>query len=306
MGFFKAFDVNCSKKDKEIFTCLVSGFDNAANNTDVLFVFSYNSKTNEGSVIQIPRDTYCSFGETYGRINSIFPKLLSSGLEASESMELFTGKIEEYLGIKLDGYIGLPLDKFREFIDLLGGVYIDIPQGFQINGIPLNLKYGKNLLSGNEAEIFIRHRSSYINGDIGRIDAQKIFLEGLFNTILERLDAGKILKMLTSSDKRVYAELPTLELVPIIVGNFQKLKSAQLTFLTMPGEAKDISGIWYYILNKKASEHAIRKFTFNEELNFDEGNNFTNENISDLHSIYSKEDFSYTVYSNSKSSKIKP
>ena len=48
------------KQDKYVY--LVVGFDEAAENTDVIFTMSYDTKTNTAYVAQIPRDTYYKFG----------------------------------------------------------------------------------------------------------------------------------------------------------------------------------------------------------------------------------------------------
>ena len=54
-------------KDKYVF--LVAGFDEAAENTDVLFTVSYDADKSEARVAQIPRDTYFAFGKVQNKIN---------------------------------------------------------------------------------------------------------------------------------------------------------------------------------------------------------------------------------------------
>ena len=53
------------EKDKYVF--LVAGFDDAAENTDVLFTVSYDAKSSEVRVAKIPRDTYFAFGKVQNR-----------------------------------------------------------------------------------------------------------------------------------------------------------------------------------------------------------------------------------------------
>ena len=51
---------------------LIAGFDDAAENTDVLFTIGYEKSTNTTKIAQIPRDTYVNFGASQNKINQYF------------------------------------------------------------------------------------------------------------------------------------------------------------------------------------------------------------------------------------------
>ena len=78
---------SCAPKSKEAageceksrYVYLVAGFDEVAENTDVLFTVSYDANTNTGYVAQIPRDTYYNFGKSQNKINQIYATLISEG-----------------------------------------------------------------------------------------------------------------------------------------------------------------------------------------------------------------------------------
>ena len=55
--------------DKDEYLYLVVGFDDAAENTDVIFTVGFDKIQNTASFVQIPRDTYCNFGGAQNKIN---------------------------------------------------------------------------------------------------------------------------------------------------------------------------------------------------------------------------------------------
>ena len=87
-------------------------------------------------------------------------------------------------------------DGFRNVIDALGGVWIDVPQDMKHNDdtpgmeLHINLKKGYQLLDGDKAEQFCRFRG-YPTADLGRIEAQQTFLKELFK---QKVNAGLVLK----------------------------------------------------------------------------------------------------------------
>lgn len=304
--FFKNTDSSEDYRDSDVFSCLVAGFDEAAENTDVLFVFSYCNSKKEASIVQIPRDTYCNFEGSSGRINRIYALSKSLGHTSKESMKALQRSVEKYFGIHLDGYIGISMKTFVDFIDYVGGVYINIPNEFSFEGIPLDLRHGENLISGKEAEIFVRHRSSYANADLGRVDAQKIFLEGLFHTMFERLETRKLIGALGMKTSGSVAGISLPEAVGFVLKNFSELKTSKLALLTVPGAAIEHDGIWYYAVNKNSAQDAVSKYMFSNAQNFDEKFELLNNGSADFRELYYKKDLSYRVYSHGEIIYIKP
>lgn len=302
--FLNSFDFVGTTPDFKVFSCLVAGYDTAAENTDVLFVFSYNRDTNQASFLQIPRDSFCKFNGEYGKINRIFTLSSSMGTSKDESMALLKRNVEEYLGTELDGYVGLSMDALVRFVDTVGGVYINVPESFPFESFPIKLSPGKNLLSGADAKLFVRHRASYISADLGRIDSQKIFLEGVFHTVFERLDARDIIKLITTKDKEVVVDLPFGELVSLVLKRYGDIKSAEITLLTLPGEAYLDKGVSYYVINRSAATDAVKRYLYSDSVVFDPEYRLTDKSNRHIESIYTKTDFSYKVFTNGKTVEI--
>jgi len=303
--FFSYCEGRADEHDNDVFSCLVSGYDEAAENTDVIFVFSYSSDKNKISVIQIPRDSFSEYYGAYGKINRIFSLSRANGKSRDKSLEELSCAIESYLGIKLDASIAISPGATQRLIDNIGGVYVNIPESVSLDEMPIKLSYGENLLTGRDALSLIRERKSYPTGDLGRLDAQKIFIEGTFHTLFERLDAKKLAKLLLTKDEGLTVDAPFTKLATLILRDFNKIKDADLTLLTLPGEPCEYAGVSYYVVNKRAATDALNKYFEGSGKVFDEEYKFTDERNPTVNEIYERQSFSYKVYAQGRVIDIK-
>ncbi len=293
--------LTAGRSDGDVFTCLVAGLDDAAENTDELSVFAYSKSENRCSIVQIPRDTYCNFEGEYGKINRIYPILRSRGNSRDNSMKALVSTIEEYLGVKLDAYAAISMKAFENIVDTLGGITVTVPEGFDISGFSGKIKHGENTLDGKSALLLVRHRASYSTADLGRLDAQKIFLEGLYKTALKKFDLPKLVSIMSKKREGVVADVPLLKLGRVLLSSAQGgIKNAELTMLTLPGEAVSHKGVWYYVATRVTAEQAIRKYLFTKNT-FDPDLKLNNTEMSVIDGIYNKKTASYRIHSGGKS-----
>ena len=293
------------EENSKVFTCLVAGYDEAAENTDVLFVFTYKERENEVSFLQIPRDSFSEYNGTYGKINRIYSSLRGEGKTPSESLDELSLFAEELLGIELDASISLSLGALSRLVDEVGGVYINIPEHVRLDDMPIKLSYGENLISGNDALKLVRERNKYPSGDLSRLDSQKIFLEGVFHTLFERLDAKKLVKLIFTRDDEVEVNASLFEISALIVKDFNDIKNSSLAFLTLPGEACEYKGVSYYVVNKKAANDALARYFYLGGERFDEENKLTDAENPIVNEIYGRKSFKYKVYVSGKYLDIK-
>ncbi len=295
--FFAYCEGKGNEGDFNNFSCLVAGYDEAAENTDVLFVISYERHKNEISFIQIPRDSFSEYRGSYGKINRIYSSERASGKNGDEALRSLSSAVEGYLGIELDASVSLSFGAFLRLVDAIGGVYINVPESVELDLLPIKLSYGENIISGKEALELVRGRSSYYNGDVGRLDTQKIFLEGLFHTAFERLDAKKLAKLILTRDDEVFVNASLFELSSLVLREFNDLKYADVTLLTLPGEPCEYEGVSYYVVNRKAASDVISKYlggSFDKEYKLTDGKN------SLINGLYEKNISSYKVFSDGK------
>ncbi len=279
---------------------LVAGLDDAADNTDVLVMVSYDSVSNESSVLQIPRDTYCNFDGYQNKINQLYSHFRRKEDSPQVAMKKTADFIGQIFSISFDGYVAMTTKSFREAVDSIGGVLINLPMDFVYEskrpGESFVLKRGQNLLDGKKAEVFIRHRKSYAMGDLGRIDAQKIFFGGLYKTFTEHIGFDKLVKLAFSLDKGVVTDFSFTETATAFIKNFSRLKQAGITYVTVPGAPfLHSSGTSYYVLNKKACERLSSERLFSSDT-FDRNKICTNPAEAEIEEIYYRENITYREY----------
>lgn len=237
---------------------LLCGKDRASGLYDVIIVARLDAKARSLSLVQIPRDTYASYTErSYRKLNGA-----GSVLGGVKGLASF---LSANLGIPIDHYALVDLDCVGDVVDAVGGVTLDIPVDMdyedRAQNLSIHLKAGKQTLCGDEAEQFLRFRSGYVTADLGRLDAQKLFLSAFMDTVREHTTLPDLIRIVRTLYGRVETDLSLGETVRLAAIG-KKLTSESLTMTTLPGEAvrtQETSGAWYYVLNRAASYEIVNR-----------------------------------------------
>lgn len=124
-------DSNKTKDQSEPFTMLVIGADGdggATYNADVLILMTVNPNTKKVVMVDVVRDTYAlNLG------NNKMDKITHSGWYGTQNVADTVGNLFD---IKIDYYIRMNFNSVIDFIDLMGGIDIDVPY-------KINVKNGK-------------------------------------------------------------------------------------------------------------------------------------------------------------------
>ena len=281
-----------------VYNILCAGRDEAAYNTDVLMLVSFDTVNGAVSVVQIPRDTYFDGS----KINALWAKKRkeadkkgSQSVDA-DAMEALCTSLEETLCIQIDHWVLCSLTAFREAVDAIGGVTVDVPYDMNYDdpaqNLSIHLTAGEQRLDGTQAEGLIRFRSDYIRGDLGRVDMQKLFLTALLKQGKE-VSLLQLPALLKTAIRHLSTGMSFSDLL-FFAKEAQKLDLSRVTFLTLPGtdcrEYGD-SGAWYYVLSRQGTLETV-----NAHLNvyhaavadalFDADHHLTDAAKSQLYSYY--------------------
>jgi len=81
--------------------------------------------------------------------------------------------VEDITGLPVDYYVTLNFKGFREIVDTLGGVEINVPFDMDYDdpyqNLHIHLKKGKQVLDGKKAEQFVRYRKATTTGKVMRM-----------------------------------------------------------------------------------------------------------------------------------------
>ncbi len=269
------------QKEKGIFTppvrtnILIVGVDKAEALTDVMMIASFISTTGEVNLISLPRDTYIKYEgqklKELRKINSSAPNHMKANsvyaYGKKEGIQLLESTIEDMLGIKIDYYVKVDLKAFKNIVDAVGGIYFDVPKGGLKYSDPtqdlyINLKEGRQLLNGEDAEGLVRFRKGYVRQDLQRVEVQQQFIKEFITQVLDKETlmnnlGGIALNLIKYVDTDFgITDLPKyINLIPTI--NPNNIKTA-----TLPGSPTTIDGLSYYLLDMEESKKIIDEFFY--------------------------------------------
>jgi LCP family protein required for cell wall assembly len=181
---------------------VIAGVDDegdGVNRTDTIMLGSFNSETNNLSIISIPRDIQVSMPADLirqlnhaGRYPPSYMKFCEIHAYAGKDYGMYSlvRTIEHLFDIKIDYYVKVDLDAFVEVVNVLGGVEMTLDRNYYYRdptqNLTINLKAGHQLLMGEQALGLVRYRATYRDGDLGRIKVQQRFMNELFKQALTR------------------------------------------------------------------------------------------------------------------------
>ena len=190
-------------------TALVIGYDRRAgeakgekSRSDTIMLVRADPKTESISLLSLPRDLYvdnvCPGRPTFGaRINNAYSECGTKG--TLETVRKLTGLPINYL-------ITVNFRGFRQLIDALGGIWIDVdrryfndrsgPTGYAT----INLFPGYQKLGGYQALDFVRYR--HADNDLYRLARQQLFVRSFkaqIRSSADLLDIPKVIKTITKN-----------------------------------------------------------------------------------------------------------
>lgn len=169
---------------------LVMGVDVTLNNrrqvvnlarSDALLLASFDPATGTASFLSIPRDTRVAIPGHRGwwKINAAF---------ALGGPPLAIRTVEQLLGVQVHRYVKLGPHSFARLVDAVGGIWVDVERDLHYEdswaGLRIDLKKGRQLLSGEQAMGYARFRHDPL-GDIARVQRQQKVVQALLERLKE-------------------------------------------------------------------------------------------------------------------------
>ncbi|MBW4827300.1 MAG: LCP family protein [Clostridiaceae bacterium] len=231
--------------------------------SDTMMLCNVNKSTGSVSVLSIPRDTRV---DIRGRRNK--EKINHAHMYGGPDLSVKT--VRDFLGIDLDYYVRVDYKIVEEFVDLIGGVEVDVPIDMRYSDLAadpplhINLKEGRQVLDGDKALQFLRFRKGYKDQDLGRIRAQQQFIESAISKTLKPGNIVKIPKMVETYYRYVDTNIP-LETIMRFALKAKDINTENLEMATLPGEPEMIDKISYYIVYEEEMNELVKNMFINHE-----------------------------------------
>lgn len=197
--------------------------------SDTLLLVSFDPVRNRISGLSVPRDTRALIpGVGVTKINAAY---------AFGGPTLTVRTVEDLLGVPVHYYVKMGPESFSKFIDAIGGVEIDVEKDMKYTdtwaGLYINLKQGRQLLTGQQAMGYIRFRHDAL-GDIARVGRQQKVLLALFTKLKSPSTVLSAPSLLRAFTENTQTNLSMTELITLGVFT-SRLGSRDLAFQTLPG-----------------------------------------------------------------------
>jgi LCP family protein required for cell wall assembly len=253
-------------KSPDEITFLLLGVDTndgskSGSRTDTMMLFKVDKKTGKISVLSIPRDTRT-------RIRGRAQEDKINHAHAYGGPELSVKAVKDLLGIELEYYVKVDYQIVKEFVDLIGGVEVDVPM--DIKGT--NIKKGVQVLNGEQALQFLRFRKGYQDQDLGRIRAQQQFIKAAAKQTLKISNVGKIPQMIKSYYNNIETNIP-LDLILKFAASAKDYDLDGMKMATLPGKPAYINGISYFICDEEQAEILVKELFEDDQVVYNQNDN---------------------------------
>jgi len=174
--------------------------------TDTMILLTVDPLSKTAGILNIPRDLWVNIpGFGYGKINTAY-SLGEAYQVPGGGPGLASDTVEQLLGVPINYFAQIDFSAFENFIDLLGGVLIDVPETITIDpigkGNTVTLQPGEQRLQGPELLAYARARNSE-GGDFDRADRQQQVILAIRKRILK----PETLAWLIPKAPQIYTEL---------------------------------------------------------------------------------------------------
>lgn len=220
--------------------------------SDVMMVVSIDPELKKVGILSVPRDTRVLIPT----VNSIEK---AGHAHAYGGPDLVVETLENLLEIDIHRYVRVDFEGFKKVIDVLGGVYIDVPEDMDYEdpyqNLYIHIEKGPQVLNGEKALGFVRYRQ-YRNADIGRIEAQHLFLQALADKVLSVATLPKIPQLVSEIMPYVVTDLSNEDIMYLAsVGLNMKMQDVEMGVL--PGSDGYIGDLSYWLVDAEKAQEAV-------------------------------------------------
>jgi|GEM_PF-252924 len=227
-------------------TFLLTGVDNregsgGSMNTDVIMIAAWNPKDKAATLVSIPRDAQLKPKKLGShKANYYYAYFYNKDRDtAIENTKMF---YSELLGLPIDHMAVINFDGFRQVVDRLGGLEIEVDMDMRyvdnFDGTNINLKKGLQKLDGKQTLDFLRYRKSNRgtaeSSDFERNARQQLVLEKLIAKMASVSGAFKLGDLLTIAGNSVKTDIPADTLKDWLF-SIRELKPEHIEMITMEG-----------------------------------------------------------------------
>ena len=196
--------------------------------SDSLIYVTLNPKTKQTTMVSLDRDLFVHIvGKTddngepyYNKLNGAYAYgSIAGGKKGGAKMTIET--VEEILDVPADHYITINMQGMQDLIDAIGGITVNNPYHFELDGV--ELQPGVQKVNGKQGLEYARYREYDAatgmgdpEGDIGRQRRQREVIEAIMKKVLSLDSVTNYEKIFKAVEKNVTTDLAWEDMMAIV------------------------------------------------------------------------------------------
>ncbi|WP_353942966.1 LCP family protein [Streptomyces sp. HUAS MG91] len=154
--------------------------------TDTMMILHVGS--NGDTLVSLPRDSNVTIPSFKGaESGKLYPntgrQTKLNAAYAEDGPELLVRTVEYNTGLHIDHYAEIGFGGFAGIVDAVGGVEMNLKEGFKDKWSGADFKAGKQTLDGQQALAYVRTRHAFAASDLQRTKNQQAFLAALAHKV---------------------------------------------------------------------------------------------------------------------------
>ncbi|MFB7366864.1 LCP family protein [Streptomyces hydrogenans] len=203
---------------------LVGGAVGGGRSDTTLMVHIPEGRT-QAVAVSIPRDTLVTRPECARADGTTAPsarRVMFNSIYAQYGPTCVAKTVESISGVRLDHFMEIDFSGFKDLVDTIGGVTVDVKEPIDDKQSGLHLEAGPQKLDGTQSLAFVRTRHGVGDGsDLGRISLQQQFLTSLLAEVKKQDLLGSPAKSYKIADSATKALTTDSELASLTaLGDF--------------------------------------------------------------------------------------
>jgi polyisoprenyl-teichoic acid--peptidoglycan teichoic acid transferase len=224
--------------------------------TDTLMVATFSPNDEKLKLLSIPRDTMVDI-VGHGTRDKI------THAHAFGGKEMTIDTVENFLDVPIDYYATVNFDAFKNVVDILGGISVDVPFDFEQNSddkVAEKLQFyeGEMELDGRYALAYARMRKADPQGDIGRNERQQEVIKAIIKKAVSIGTITKVDDLAKEIGNNVETNMKVSEGLAFYK-NYSDFSVNKIDKIKLETYEERINGISYQIADQQSLEEVRRE-----------------------------------------------
>lgn len=228
-----------------VYTLILAGLDEVSGNTDTILVGRLDARERRMDFVSIPRDTYVNLPWEVRKINCVYTGTRNNG---GSGLDALRETVRGLTGFSADCCAVVSLDTVKDAIDLMGGVYFEVPFDMDYEDaeqeLYIHIPAGYQCLSGEQCVQLCRYRKNYVNGDLDRITVQHRFLQAAAKQFISLGSIPNLARVVQLVSSGMDSDLTASNIAYLLRCAIQ-CRAEDIHFYTMPNIPADVDGLSY-------------------------------------------------------------